>query len=117
MSSITSLMILAMEGKQNGVSITEIATYLRDHDEEKKSMGRLTSIVRYHITELEGRGVVISSQERMWKKYKLADGVEIMNGKMVSMNSEKTMYEDDIGRIMRMVDKDGCTTIQMLDMM
>ena len=117
MPSITSSIILAIAEKDTGASTKEIAMYIKTNGEENKTIERLKSTVRYHIQELEDMGVITTEKVRIWTKYRLANGVEILRGKMVSENSENDIHEDDVGRIMRMTDKDGYTVIRLLDMM
>ena len=117
MPSITSMIILAVAEKPTGASTKEIALYIKENGEEDKMIERLKSSIRYHIQELKDMGVIREEKIRIHTKYSLESGVEILKGTMVSTNENSEHHEDDVGRIMRMTDKDGFTVIRLLDMM
>ena len=62
-------------------------------------------------------GVIREEKIRIYTKYSLESGVEILKGEVVSTNESGEKHEDDVGRIMRMTDKDGFAVIRLLDMM
>jgi repressor of nif and glnA expression len=111
------MIILAVAEKPTGASTKEIALYIKENGEEDKMIERLKSSIRYHIQELKDMGVIREEKIRIYTKYSLESGVEILDGKMVSTGEDGKQHADDVGRIMRLTDKDGFTVIRLLDMM
>ena len=117
MSSVTSLIILAMDSGKNA-SIMDISKYVRENGEDQAiNLRRVISMVRYHMNELMDLGIAEKETRGKWVKYYLSGNVEILEGKMVSGKNGDIEHSDSVGRIMRMTTEDGDAIIRLLDMM
>ena len=124
MRSMTSMIMLALNEERNENNrkqstlaeiSTIILTWIEEETKKKQNIEALKSSVKYHLTELIAMDVVQVERRNRWIKYTLSDSVEILNGTISLRNGNDEIYEEDVGRVLRMVNSDGETMINMLD--
>jgi hypothetical protein len=107
-TELTTKIILVLNGNLP-MSIRDIAEKVRG--KERVNVRNCAQKCKYQMENLEADEIIESFTDGKRTLYKLKEGIEILDGKMILGDGK---YTEDVHNVLRMINEDGETILSIL---